>query len=452
MVRFHILALVWVVCYSEELCDGDCGVNFVQIDLSKNLRQTETSKWYASRAVDYNRSGQSSAQGPFPLKKPLWEYTVKGLNFHQTPCIDDQHNVYTGSDTTKILSFDQQGQKRWEIDGPSSSCQNPFLYQGVLYTSCRDGHALALSMEDGTTLWMKTYCESISSDTYSMTATEDHLFFPCGAREPYGAPDVVLVSRKTGDLLWRVNVPKFTVNIAPCMLPDSVVFNDEAGGMYSLSLKDGSVIWYTAPVHGPDGATLGGVACSPDGKVFNGFATADWKSGGLSAFDVQTGQRLWTKWVTAPVHNAPAIGRIHTHDREAVIFAMGNPTGGPLGPAVWTNGTVYAVDAQTGDFLWTFEPPAWYGAGAAGSTIEQICMPDLFSGATISQDGTVYINWSAGGITYALRDLNKDGRCELHDSEEVSGFNLGSGATGPPALAEQMLVVNTCHGPRAFSV
>ena len=26
--------------------------------------------------------------------------------------------------------------------------------------------------------------------------------------------------------------------------------------------------------------------------------------------------RLWTKWVTAPVHNAPAIGRIHSHDRR----------------------------------------------------------------------------------------------------------------------------------------
>ena len=36
--------------------------------------------------------------------------------------------------------------------------------------------------------------------------------------------------------------------------------------------------------------------------------------------------------------------------------------------------------------------------------------------------GTVYINWSAGGITYALRDNNHDGKISLEDPTEVWEF------------------------------
>ena len=64
--------------------------------------------------------------------------------------------------------------------------------------------------------------------------------------------------------------------------------------------------------------------------------------------------------------------------------------------------------------------------------------------------GTVYINWSAAGITYALRDANADGIVSLQDPTEVSAADLGSAATGPPALAPGMIFVNTCRRPSCF--
>ena len=64
--------------------------------------------------------------------------------------------------------------------------------------------------------------------------------------------------------------------------------------------------------------------------------------------------------------------------------------------------------------------------------------------------GTVYINWSAGGITYALRDANSDGMISADDPSEVSAYDLGSAATGPPAIAPGMIFVNTCRRPSAF--
>merc|ERR1712190_361561 len=98
-------------------------------------------------------------------------------------------------------------------------------------------------------------------------------------------------------------------------------------------------------------------------------------------------------------------------------------------------GTVYAADAQTGEVIWSFTPPAWEKQACAGSTWEDRCLPDLWSGCTIGGDGTVYVNWSAGGVTYALRDTNGDGLIRDGDSSEVSSYDAKSGATGPPAIA-----------------
>lgn len=79
-----------------------------------------------------------------------------------------------------------------------------------------------------------------------------------------------------------------------------------------------------------------------------------------------------------------------------------------------------------------------------------MCWPLPWSAPIISKDGIVYINWAFGGVTYALRDLNGDGLCDLHNPQEVSSFDFGIGHVGGPALAPGMLVVNTCHGPRAM--
>ncbi|CAK9008742.1 unnamed protein product [Durusdinium trenchii] len=459
MAAVALARLLWATAAEELSCvDENCGVNLVQIQIAKAVHR-KTDYWYPGRAVDYNRSGYSDATGPWPLKAPSWKFEEAGMNFHQTPCIDHERNIYTGSDQGRILSFDAQGSKRWEVQGPSRACQNPFLYDSKLYTSCDDGSVMALDMTDGRILWHRQLEEELPDDTYSMTATEEFLFMPYGyqknlmnPKDRTGSPAVALLRRSDGKLLWTFEVPgSSTVNLAPCMFETSVIFNDVSGGIYHLRLSDGSVIWKKEALS-PGSYTLGGVSCSADGKVYNGFSVGTGKNetGGLQALNISTGERIFTKQFSAAVHNAPAVGKVYGHNRLAVVFGMGEPAGVPIGPPRHVNGTVFAADAETGEVLWSFEPAAWDGVGVAGSTMDQICLPDLFSAATISKDGTVYINWSAGGVTYALRDVNKDGLCDLHDPEEVSFVDLGSGATGPPAIADHMLFVNTCRRPSAF--
>lgn len=105
---------------------------------------------------------------------------------------------------------------------------------------------------------------------------------------------------------------------------------------------------------------------------------------------------------------------------------------------------------HSGEMIWSFTTPSCTARGARGGTKEEMCWPLPWSAPIISKDGIVYINWAFGGVTYALRDLNGDGLCDLHNPQEVSSFDFGIGHAGGPALAPGMLVVNTCHGPRAM--
>ncbi|CAE7654376.1 bamB [Symbiodinium pilosum] len=420
------------------------------------------SYWYPVRGLDAGRSGWSQrASGPFPLSAPSWSFEIPGLNFHQTPVIDDTFHVYTTSDNGKIFKFTREGLKRWEflLDQPGTvRCQNPSLFDGKLYTACANGHVLALDMDNGNKVWSRwVFPGGLPTDTYTVSATEAFLVLPLSdAGDIFGGSwGVAVLERADGSLRWSYNVseraPGATViNLDPCLLEDSIVLSDTTGGIYRLNLTDGSEIW-RVPGLDEGSFTLGGVACS-EGLVFNGFSRAD-ESGGVRALSLEEGEVIWAKSLEKVVHNAPAVSKkLYGHESKElfVVIGMGEPTGRPLPIPANISGKVLALEGLTGNQIWSFEPPPWHHHGAAGSTWDQLCFPDLFSAATIDATGTVYINWSAGGITYALRDADANGLVSMEDPKEVSEANLSSAATGPPALAPGMLFVNTCRRPSAF--
>ncbi|CAE7022942.1 afsK [Symbiodinium natans] len=380
-----------------------------------------------------------------------------------------------------IFSFTKAGWKRWEVATGASNCQNPTILEGVLYTSCANGVVLALTMDEGKEVWSRKLTDSLPTDTYTVSATASYVVVPYGdmGHMTGGANGLALLERASGDVRWTYNIsahspgaPVFVTLLdtlanslwgvaAHCRIlvdgaiPDNWLCDAPTAVRASVAnarvMTDGSELWRSPPENAGT-FTLGGVACG-EGLVFNGFSKED-GSGGLQALNLSSGERLWAKSFPQEIHNAPAVGRVllrYGHPgRTAAIVGQGGPPGAPLPIPDLLKGTVVAVDVTDGETLWTFEPPPWHHHGAAGSTFLQPCMPDLFSGATIDGRGTVYINWSAGGITYALRDANGDGRIDERDPAEVSAFDLGSGATGPPAIAPGMLFVNACRRPSAF--
>ena len=130
------------------------------------------------------------------------------------------------------------------------------------------------------------------------------------------------------------------------------------------------------------------MACS-EGLVFNGFSRAD-GSGGVRALSLEEGEVIWAKSLEKVVHNAPAVSKkLYGHESKElfVVIGMGEPTGRPLPIPANISGKVLALEGLTGNQIWSFEPPPWHHHGAAGSTWDQLCFPDLFSAATIDATG-----------------------------------------------------------------
>jgi len=362
-----------------------------------------------------------------------------------------------------------------------SAAQNPALLGQTVFTSVSDGFAVALDKDTGQELWRTRISDQLPGDTYSPTAFDDFLIYPAGSVVPYGSPDVVCLNLFDGSIRWRYSVgdkyggatgeiasngygPKYTtVNIAPCVVGEQVIFNDVSGAVFSLNLTTGEEIWYTAG-DDKDTYTLGGSCCGPNDRVYVGFTTSPGR-GALQVLDVHTGKKLWRVPYPREVHSAPAVG--YVNGVLAAVVGVGSPSGAARIPNKWIGwaeylfrkflepvpsftGDVYALDADTGMTLWTFRPPAWHKPFCAGSTLFQPCLPDLWSGPTIDAAGTVWIHWSAGGMLYGLRDANGDGIVSLEDPAETTGFDCGSGSTGPPAIADNMVFTCSCRRLVAF--
>lgn len=359
MALFHML-VVAILAEGTPLWDDNCdsceaGSAFLQLELSKDRARVISSDlqasryWFPTKSVDNNRSGQSSVSGPFPLHKPdtaHWELNVPGVVFHQVPMIDDKLNIYMGSDAGKIFSFDKYGAKRWEVNGTGTHCQDPSLFEGILYTACRDGSVSALDMMTGQLLWQRKICKELPFEHYSISVTKDHIFLPAGVdqhgnyvgpfHEPLdiGSPAVALLRREDGRLVWKANLSEWnaiTGELTPCMLSDSVIFSGGMGSIFRVSLQNGSLIWKVDV--GLHRTTNAQVSCTQDGKVFAGYGgysrndanANDRHVGGLYALDIETGDTLWTRSFPYRVYTPVAVGGIQGHAGTAIIVAMGTP-------------------------------------------------------------------------------------------------------------------------------
>uniref|UniRef100_A0A7S2K996 PQQ-binding-like beta-propeller repeat protein n=1 Tax=Zooxanthella nutricula TaxID=1333877 RepID=A0A7S2K996_9DINO len=198
----------------------------------------------------------------------------------------------------------------------------------------------------------------------------------------------------------------------------------------------------------------------PNGIFYAEYRTSlvgpydDDPSDSLAAYRVSDGSLLWRRHLPHRAAEYPAVGRLGPHGPLAVLVVMGqNPTfnmpaamdaailkGNGGGLRSWT----MAVDAVTGEALWTFEDERWNSAVAAGETPGRACVPHPHASPTIGGDGTVYVASGLSGALHAIREANGDGAIT---PDEVTTFHASSAFLHGPALAPGMAVAAPCWGP-----
>lgn len=204
--------------------------------------------------------------------------------------------------------------------------------------------------------------------------TEDTIFVGDAGR------GIVALERSTGCERW---VHPHEGSIASAILPGAIgnrkilIYNDRITGMYAIDARDGSPIWHATvddepvpwysatPLVTKDAVYLP-VASLEVGLAANPLYGCCTTSGGLAAFDIRTGRKLWylptieavaqvtgSHWFFVQKHgpSGAAVWGAPSYDaqRNRIYFGTGQNFSHPTTD---TSDALFAVDAATGKVVW----------------------------------------------------------------------------------------------------
>ncbi len=162
---------------------------------------------------------------------------------------------------------------------------------GRVYVTSGFGVVLALNAVTGEEIWRhRTYTPMHSAPTVD----NGRLFAISDDNELFG------MNADTGEVLWTyqgiVETARMLTSPSPAVLDDVVVSPFSSGEIVALRVENGGVLWQDAlsasgnltPL-----ATLNDIASGP--VLADGYVFAATQSGTFAAFDLRTGQRVWTQ-------------------------------------------------------------------------------------------------------------------------------------------------------------
>lgn len=422
---------------------------------------------WPNKGGNLNVSGFTESIGPSDVQAASWVWSIDVVNVHTSPVIDDEGNVYYSDTNGGIISLRKDGTFRWFHHAPGHNAGSPALHGDLIFCFTDIGLAFALELATGKTRWEQEVGMSGPRDSAAMVVAGDVVIMPVNL-EGYstdGNCDFVALGLEDGKKKWSYSVCNVSgqpsVNAQPAVVDGLVIVHDRTGGMHAFSAEDGRKRWY---VEGVSNSTRsnGGSAVGPNNLAYCGFNREGDNNRGLGmvrAHDISTGKVAWSRTFDRGVNAGVAVGRLGPKGPLAVIALVSDDFRPPLKWwqralfaystewAVWGlqnggdvfKGTVAAMDAQTGEDLWTFDVRdkhdwAWHNLASG-------CVVAAFGAPSIGGDGTVYVNWSKGSA-YAIRDANGDGRI---DAGEVTQLHHHGGTNGQTAIAQGLVVAPSCN-------
>jgi len=201
---------------------------------------------------------------------------------------------------------------------------------------------LALDLRTGAVVWAAPHL-GLTADTWNVACFYD-------APGTANCPDPAGPDFDFGQGVMEVSAAAYGGN------QDLVIAGQKSGKLWALNADTGQAVWmYDSGV----GAVLGGMewGSATDGSTVY-FANA---AGGFwGAVDVATGQLKWR--TNDPNPQAPPF---YSNDIGAVSYANGVVYVESLGGSDSANPTMFALDAATGEILWSFASGSSAAGGAA---------------------------------------------------------------------------------------
>ena len=213
----------------------------------------------------------------------LWDYDVKVAQGERTR---QGRTSLTERISNPLSSFRDGGGTDKESVGGGVAYSD-----GKVFVTSGLGVILALDASNGEEIWRRATRAPIHS---APTVSGGRLFAISDDNELFA------VNSNTGEILWTyqgiIESARMLTAPSPAIVDETVIAPFASGELIALRVQNGGVLWQDAlsssglltPL-----ASLNDIASGP--VVADGFVIASAQSGVTSAFDLRTGQRIWSQ-------------------------------------------------------------------------------------------------------------------------------------------------------------
>ena len=353
--------------------------------------------------------GKDRSKDPTPLVQitpsvtvsKLWGASLgKGeehLGVAQRPAIADGR-VYATAVEGGVSAFDlRSGQSVWRYASELPLTGGPGAGEGLVVVGSLEGDVIALDAATGAEKWKS----KVANEVLVAPAVGGGMVF---VHSNDGR--VTALDAGTGERRWfySADVPALTVrgNGAMTVGPGILFVGNDNGTLTALSMTDGGVVW-TTPVAQPEGRSELERMADVDGPpvLDNTTLYATSYKNHTVAIDGPSGQLIWDRENGGP----RGLGL----SNSAVVVT--DPTG-----------KVWGLDKNTGSSLWQQDGLAYRSTSAPAVQGDYAVVGDL------------------EGMVHWLR---------LSDGAFAARSSMGGAITGQPAVAEDIVVVQTSNGQLA---
>jgi len=256
----------------------------------------------------------------------LWSFTLTGGGsgaMEVAPVFSDGHVIIGGQDDADLYALDaESGEVAWQRGGLSGLYGSQIAVVGEgLYLPDEIEGIVKLRAGSGEPLWGKA-----GGARELPLAVRNGIAF--GLRS--GGEELVALNAESGETIWRFRGLEAR---SPWIVAGAhhVYVNLSATEVAALDAYDGGLCWRTALEAGQ----LGGGAALAGDRLYVPLWHDGEGNGALAALDAVTGDVLWTFSTGAEGLTGVAVA-------NGVVYLTG-----------WASSTVYALDADEGEVLWS---------------------------------------------------------------------------------------------------
>jgi len=237
----------------------------------------------------------------------------------------------------------------WNISfGKGSSKRDKLITSPVvdgenLYTLDAEGIASAYNLVNGERLWKRRLKHKNKKNRDSSLIGAGLAVYNEKVFATTGFGKVFALQSNTGEIIWEKDV-KSPIRIAPCVDENLVIVQTMDNAIYALKQADGNILWKDK-IETENTTMIGGAV--PVYSVADDLVVAAFNNGQLQAFKASTGTPLWSEWIISG-GTTDSLAEI-TSVRANPVIADG------FVYAAGYNGPLTAIDIRTGVKIWSKE-------------------------------------------------------------------------------------------------